>query len=466
MADYRIICADVLDGLATLPDASVHCVVTSPPYWGLRDYGTGTWEGGDPACDHRHQLGGEGIASAKQNDSAGTQTIRYRDICGKCGARRVDRQLGLEPTISAYVDKQVEVMREVRRVLRDDGVCFYNIGDSYASSGACGNPPESKHQKQKTNAGSMTMAARKPTDDLKPKDLCGVPWRVALALQADDWWWRSVIPWVKRNAMPESVTDRFSTNTEWVFLFTKSARYFWDAEAVRVPRIYNEKRTKRVVYDGKAENTSTFMPGNPGGRNRRNGDAWYESYAALMSGGALGAVMDGDEMIALDVNPEGYTEAHFATFPTRLVRPLIMAGTSEKGCCPSCGAPWVRMVETEYVNPRNRSTNGPKSLLKNHVGSTGYAVRLEARRSTTGWRPTCSCDAGDPVPCTVLEPFSGSGTTVAEAVRLGRRGIGIELSPAYVELSERRIRKVLGVVDVKLPGGEVVRQGSLFGGNA
>ena len=137
-ADLTLYLGDALEVLRELPDESVDCCVTSPPYWGLRDYGTGEWEGGDPDCEHRQQLGGEGKASAKQNTSVGTQALAYRDTCGKCGATRVDRQLGLEETPDLYLSRMVEVFREVRRVLAKHGTCWVNMGSSYFSDPAKG----------------------------------------------------------------------------------------------------------------------------------------------------------------------------------------------------------------------------------------------------------------------------------------------------------------------------------------
>ena len=193
-----ILVGDAAERLKELPAESVQCCVTSPPYWGLRDYGTAIWIGGDGECDHRHQRGGEGISSQKQNTSAGSQSINYRKECRKCGARRVDFQLGLEPTPEEYVEKLVAVFREVRRVLRDDGTLWLNLGDSYATN-------------LFTRQGKPCNVCQPPNDwagttpGLKPKDLVGIPWRVAFALQADGWYLRSDIIWSKPNPMPESV---------------------------------------------------------------------------------------------------------------------------------------------------------------------------------------------------------------------------------------------------------------------
>ena len=203
---FQIIQGDVIEVLRTLPEESVHCCVTSPPYWGLRDYGTGTWDGGDPNCDHKMQFRSRAERPLGKlhggHETIDAATAIIREQCPKCGARRVDRQIGLERTVDEYVAKMVEVFGEVRRVLRPDGTLWLNLGDSYCwaikrSSG--------HSEKQDSSAGSTVAPQRHDLGSgLKPKDLAGVPWRTALALQADGWWLRSDLIWHKGNAMPES----------------------------------------------------------------------------------------------------------------------------------------------------------------------------------------------------------------------------------------------------------------------
>jgi DNA modification methylase len=231
---------DVIDTLRALPAGVAQTCVTSPPYWGLRDYQTGTWAGGDEACDHIHQQGGRNPETAgKQLTNTGTIETQYRDVCAKCGARRVDSQLGLEPTPEAYVERMVAVFREVWRVLRPDGTVWLNLGDSYAGSGPSGASYQSETTKRRAAGNgqdgafrvSPTLADRgltyrdkKPHEipnGLKPKDLVGIPWRVAFALQSDGWVLRSAITWSKPNPMPESVTDRPTKSSEDLFLFAK-----------------------------------------------------------------------------------------------------------------------------------------------------------------------------------------------------------------------------------------------------
>ena len=232
----EIIHADVLEGLSQLPDNSVQCCVTSPPYWGLRDYGTARWEGGDPACQHvfkrkdeRLMLGSNGKLGKNCTSWTHRDAMPPR-ICS-CGAVRIDNQIGLEPTPEAYVAKMVAVFREVRRVLRPDAVCFINLGDSYNGSGGAGGD----YSKGGLKEGQPKYPGRKVAT-LKPKDLVGIPWRVAFALQSEGWYLRQDIIWAKPNPMPESVTDRCTKSHEYIFLLTKSAKYYYDNEAVKEPK--------------------------------------------------------------------------------------------------------------------------------------------------------------------------------------------------------------------------------------
>ena len=293
----------------------VQCVVTSPPYWGLRDYGTARWEGGDAACDHRQQLGGEGVSSAKQNTSAGTQSIAYRDVCGKCGARRIDAQLGLEATPDLYVASMVGVFREVWRVLREDGTLWLNLGSSYAGGGGfCETAPStatSKSGKYGSSGAAMKSAGDVP--GFKAKDLVPIPWMVAMALQADGWYLRSDIIWSKPNPMPESVTDRPTKAHEYVFLLTKAARYYWDAEAVREANTDDMLRRSALGHtrgaNGKVD------------ASRCDADTLRGEQAKpiLANGRNLRSVWS--------IATQPYPEAHFATMPEKLVEPCIKAGS-------------------------------------------------------------------------------------------------------------------------------------------
>jgi site-specific DNA-methyltransferase (cytosine-N4-specific) len=239
MKPYELHHGDCLKLLASMPERSFDCCVTSPPYFGLRDYGTAEWEGGDPGCDH--SVGGQ----VQDNKAPGAIVSGVRpgcdaSKCKKCGAVRVDSQIGLEPTPDEFVAKLVAVFREVRRVLRDDGTLWLNLGDSYNAG---------TNSKRKNGTGGVgnwhtadeTGGIRVNVASLKPKDLIGIPWRVAFALQADGWYLRQDIIWHKPNPMPESVTDRCTKAHEYVFLLSKSARYYFDSEAMQEPSVYAGK---------------------------------------------------------------------------------------------------------------------------------------------------------------------------------------------------------------------------------
>jgi len=359
----KITCADVLDYLRSLPDECVDCVITSPPYWGLRDYG-------------------------------------------------VAGQLGLEPTVGEFVAKMTAVFREVRRVLKPTGTLWLNMGDCYANDGKWGGSTGGKHASGLH--GSSGIGRGKVITGLKPKDLVGQPWRLAFALREDGWWLRSDIIWHKPNPMPESVTDRPTKSHEYIFLLTKRERYFYDADAVREKSTYPEDNRKARSKNGNKRLPTEVIAGvRPGSqtyprRNRRT--VWT-------------------------VATQPYSGAHFAAFPQKLVEPCLLAGCPRE-VCSKCGAPVVRVVE---VSPMiiERSNRGKLLGKYGNTAASGKMVKPH-ESTTTGFRPTCDCDAGF-VPGLVLDPFMGSGTVALVAIRHGRDYIGCDISPEYVEMAERRI---------------------------
>lgn len=394
----RVYVGDSLAVMRTWPDAFVQCVVTSVPYWGLRDYG-------------------------------------------------VEGQYGLEKSPEAYIAKMVEVFRELKRIMRDDAVLFLNMGDCY-----------------------------------QDKQLVGMPWRLAFALQADGCWLRSDIIWFKTNPMPEALNGwrwerhrvkvkdgikhsggtrgnangafesslhtqgryaqwrecpgcpkceandglilrkgswRPTSAHEYIFMLTKSANYYADGEAVRDAAQDWGQRDRKPG--------SAFVDGTPGrskqfggkdcdfaqrGRNLRN--VWRISTAP-------------------------FAGAHFATFAPKIPELCIKAGTSDKGACPKCGGPWVRVVNRKFVGSyHDHKADGIQYGLRQNGAGPAKTWNIP---ETLGWRPSCACDAGEPVPCVVLDPFMGAGTTGLVAEKLGRDWLGIELNPEYVEMAEARIRK-------------------------
>ena len=299
--NFEIMNGDCLEKLKELPSESVNCCVTSPPYYGLRDYGTARWQGGDSNCDHNPQKpdGGDRSDRTLPLGRGGV----YRDVCGKCGAVRIDQQIGLEQTPDEYVENLVNVFREVKRVLRDDGTVWLNLGDSYARDPAKVGVGHKKKGKQATNSGSLNKYQSPIPSGLKPKDLIGIPWRVAFALQADGWWLRQDIIWHKPNPMPESVQDRCTKSHEYIFLLTKSSKYYYDHETIM------EKASYAGVDRGGS--TNRYEQNNFGGdckqydtRNKRS--VWT-------------------------VTTKPFKGAHFATFPPKLIEPCILAGCPKSG---------------------------------------------------------------------------------------------------------------------------------------
>lgn len=293
---------DVLTGLAKIDAGSVQTCITSPPYFGLRDYGTATWDGGDPACPHAAPSGGP---SAKQESSQGTRSLQCRHVCRSCGAVRVDEQIGLEDTPDAYVARLVAVFREVRRVLREDGTLWLNLGDSYASAWPC------SRRNQIGNAsladGTRANRASRVSEGLKEKDLIGIPWRVAFALQADGWYLRQDIIWAKPNPMPESVRDRCTKGHEYLFLLSKSPRYHFDAAAIKEPAVYaHQKATGGKKYSNRA--FDVILGG------AQNLDKMTR-FAATRN-----------KRSVWTVTPKPFRGAHFATMPPGLVEPCVLAG--------------------------------------------------------------------------------------------------------------------------------------------
>jgi DNA modification methylase len=353
-----------------LADRSVHCVVTSPPFFGLRDYG-------DP------------------------------------------RQIGLEATPEAYVTRLVEVCREVRRVLRDDGTFWLNLGDSYSGGGgfspdapsnqpeasAARRAPHNQAGRRNDGGGSRLYKGRAPAHGCKPKDLIGIPWRVAFALRDDGWFLRDPIVWSKAEVdddgvidggvMPGSYQDRCTSAYEMVFMLARCGRYYFDRHAELSPT----------------------------GAPLRN--VWR-------------------------INTEPSSAGHFAQMPTALAARCVRLGTSERGCCPACLAPHVRVVEKHREATRPGLTSkvhgvDPAAMNGRPAGSNVVGYRDPRRyvtaTRTLGWQPSCACDAGPPVQCRVLDPFGGSMTTLAVATALGRVGIATELNADYVALGRRRLSR-------------------------
>ena len=398
--DVRLYLGDVLDVLREMDAESVQTCVTSPPYWGLRDYG-----------------------------EAG--------------------QIGLEPTPAEYVARLVDVFREVRRVLRDDGTLWLNLGDSYAASQSSDSRTSADRAKSSTlgpgrdglggaNAAHLAVSfAPRPRDHgLKPKDLVGIPWRVAFALQDDGWWLRSDIVWSKPNPMPESITDRPTRSHEYVFLLTKSARYFYDHIAVREPLTSTPEQYLRAGKSVRENHAFGAVAGRPLGPS---------SFATVPDGRNARSVWT--------ITTKPYKGAHFATFPPDIPERCIKAGTPEAGCCAKCGSPLERIIVATGPDGRTAEMRGGKAhdadgkplmgdnMMDHGVRGSWNSGGHVLKKETAGFRPSCDCDA-ETVPAVVLDPFSGAATTTLVARSLGRRAVGIELNAEYLDISAKRLSQL------------------------
>lgn len=430
--------------------------------FGLRDYGTATWEGGDPDCDHRESTPSRTAASVASSTLGGGKdnihrSHEFKGDCGRCGARRIDRQIGLEPTPEDFVEAMRVVAREVWRVLRDDASWWLNLGDTFNAYNGNRGPSMSFSAKTEEQLPSLPRGYGLTAKDLKPKDLCMIPERVALALQADGWYVRAKPPWIKPAPMPESTDDRPNVAHESVYLLTKRSTYFFDMEAVRVPSAAStlERDAYSRITSGKdgayAVQHDHETPSDPGGRHLRTNDFFTASLDALIEHheaylahlrrvrdkGGLLASEDGDPL-AFWVSTQSFKGAHFATWPARLVEPMVKASTSEKGCCAACGAPWARIIEREPM-VIDRSGRGEMMGEFGRTAASGTMVS-PPKATTLGWRPSCSCNSPlPPAPCVVLDCFNGAGSSGVVATGLNRRYVGIDLNSEYLAMSRRRI---------------------------
>lgn len=397
-----------------LPAGSVHAVVTSPPYWGLRDYGKGQvvlW----PA-------------------------VRYSPMPGlpQIEIGSMDAALGLEPTIESFIGHLVLVLRELWRVLRDDGTCWINLGDSYSSDTKWGGQTSGKHVTELH--GNSGIGRRRTNTGLRNKNLMGIPWRFAFVAQAEGWILRSDVIWHKPNPMPESVTDRPTKAHEYIFLLAKSDRYFYDAEAIKEPATYaDDDRKGRANAEHKSAPTAEVNGIRPRTDKQRGHGRRHEGFNKRWDGMTkeeqCGGMRNKRDVWTMATRP--YPGSHFATFPLELPELCIRASTSAHGVCPACSAPWRRCTEKEFV-PQPDIKNPAKLLKASNKGldqSNGWgdSPRDTNITTTTGWEPTCDCNAGEPIPATVLDLFNGSGTTGRAALALGRSYIGVDISQEYLQ---------------------------------
>lgn len=396
----EILVGDAAEQLRRLPAQSVQCIMTSPPYFRLRDYG-------------------------------------------------IPGQLGLEATGEEYLERMVAVFRQVRRVLRKDGVLWLNMGDGYVGSWRGGDPKKRVTAYDKDRLAELAVKSGS-VFGLKEKQLIGMPWRLALALQADGWWLRQDNIWAKKNVFPESVRDRTTRAHEYLFHFTRSSHYYYDSVAIEEPQCESERARWLKRQTNGLEKVYSL----------KRDDPQYGQTAPGRSGGVktvaarkrLAEKGTRSKRSVWWIGTQPFKEAHFATFAEKLVEPCILAGTSEKGACAFCGTPWYRKVAPtpDYAKillanlGKNHKKTREEDRAKGREGN-GIARHGNLGRSyeTLGWAPGCGCEFGGIVPCTVLDPFAGAATTGLVALKFGRRFIGIELKPEYAEMARRRLEPFL-----------------------
>lgn len=499
-----IIQGNTLEQLKKLPSESIDTIITSPPYWGLRDYGEDTktiWDG-DKNCKHIWKT-----IERKLHSGTGS------DFCQKCGAWY--GQLGLEPTLDLYIEHLLQITAELKRVLKKSGVIFWNHGDAYASGGT------QRFDKNKYGGKSGIHCGRARTNNYQQKCMLLQNWRLILRMIDEQGWiLRNTIIWNKPNAMPSSVHDRFANKYEPVFMLVKNKKYFFDLDAVRIPTKTNENRPygivrerefgyntqfpearkKSAAYNWELKNTPKPMEWRKNAFNYRVRDAekkskqcpqfratkeeiemykkewqkqkelsygnddkgtrrsrvmaWLntkrktsipedqkEQNSAISRGKNPGDVWE----IATQPCPKEFRGIHFASFPEKLIKPMILAGCPAQ-ICKKCGKARERITNKKYTTspgqPPPFTKQQGKQFQSKIKGEMKYPVRYETEYQTIGWTK-CNCENPEYEAGVVLDPFIGIGTTAVIAKKLGRNFIGIEISNKYCKVANKRLENTI-----------------------
>ena len=392
MERNKIILGNCLDELKKLPDNSIDCCVTSPPYYALRNY-------------------------------------------------QVDGQIGLEPTLREYIDNMVEICEEIRRVLKPTGTFWLNIGDTYSNhkddktTKQTISKREGVHEIEKGQSHSRNSKSLKE-QGFKNKELMGVPWRLAFALSDAGWYLRQDIIWAKAtsgqerngNCMPESVTDRMTKGHEYIFLLTKNDKYYFDNYAVKESLSINtySREARQFISNKLAEVNKNF--------NNRSKDYLDHGLGNMRS------------VWRINLQP-GSSGQHIAGYPEKIPYYCIKAGSSEKGCCANCGKPYVRILNSEKIRrsdlPKNNSNYRPNNYNGKYLNINGKGDAGFNKTIAIGWKKSCNCETNEIVPSIILDPFMGSGTTAKVALQLERDFIGFELNEDYLKFAQERIKPYL-----------------------
>jgi len=482
----KIICGDSLSVMKEMPSESIDMVMTSPPYWGLRDYGIEQIFGGDKDCKHEWQ---EEIRKAKKNNWNEGFNMRWEDsptysqkqdkaikipeqsqgFCLKCGAWK--GQLGLEPTPELYIEHLTEIFNEAKRVLKKEGTLWLNLGDTYFTKAGA----SSAFKNRPSQADKYVMGNRK-FEGLIDKCLCMIPERLAWSLIQDGWILRNKIIWYKPNSMPSSVKDRFSNRWEYIFMFSRSRKYYFDLDAVRERHKYDGRKDTlykgrpKDMQIGKHERWPNLAGKNPGdvirtpAETRTLGAILGVKGAIKVPGGkgwvghpkGGGAACQKDPRWCppegpnpgdfLEINTQPFPVAHFAVFPEKLCEKPIKAGCPEQ-VCKRCGKARERVSKPKFTKHNgktetkyNKKTTsaGRLALLRQKARESGREYINE--RIYLGWT-FCNCNAGFE-PGVVLDPLCGSGTVGVVAKKFGRNFILTDIKKEYCEMADRRISKV------------------------
>tara|TARA_A100001515_G_scaffold98217_1_gene79128 strand:- start:8277 stop:9458 length:1182 start_codon:yes stop_codon:yes gene_type:complete len=384
-----IYAGDCLDSLKQLEDQSINTCITSPPYFALRDYG-------------------------------------------------VEGQLGLEETPKEFVDNLVNVFKEVKRVLRDDGTVWLNIGDSYGAQNGKGfntnanvGSTNRSTEMQKKYGDISSHSTIKERTGLPPKSLLGMPWRVAFAMQDDGWILRQDIIWQKPNPMPESVKDRCTKAHEYIFLFSKSPKYYFDNEAIKEESVTVNSKGERGKPNS-AKNVGKSVEGIDG----------FDVRGGFKN---MGAYEKRNKRSVWTVNTKPFKEAHFATFPPDLIKPCVLAGCPEK-ICVECGKPYERVMQKPKQLEVER--NKRSGLDDRKVGGVLDKYNRENPPIDLGPQKKCDCKTDETKPGTVLDPFAGSGTTAKVSDSHERDTVLCELSDDYIKIAVRRLTNVFTNINI------------------
>lgn len=484
--DLDVFLGDAVESLREIPDGTFQTAVTSPPFFGLRDYGTGEWVGGDPECDHKpRRWSGRVSGDHQQSGHASAEDRHARRAC-RCGATREgDRQIGLEDSLEEWVARLVEVFREVRRTLRPDGTLWLECGDSYAGAGGPGNADFNERWYGRTSRKTAKESGRKPdatratsrrtVGGVKPKDLLLAPFELALALRDDGWWLRSTIIWEKTNAMPESAKDRPTTGHSYVFLLSPSARYFYDGDAIAEPaewsRWGDQGRNKYTEHDSKGrmvesltreEIARRFGGGRQRGKGRTGAYKTTDERSARFQGSVeLGPINDPLEQDGLfEVDDAAPLDERYVAISdhSRDLETGRSKGTAGDGRASGTvrregyeaivenGDGALRNARTVWTIPTEPNRLAVCSVCEafwdgdhpdEHCGVdvvehfAAFPRELARRAILAGSKP------GD----RVLDPFGGSGTTAIVARALGRSATLVELRPEYAVMIRERTRQ-------------------------